>query len=402
MRTDFKEERKWKVAMAYTISRAVMDWHWAEDKSTVCVKTRPPPPPLQHDQQEDAMALFDRAPSPDMNDLADTNVSKMNVEPSQPTLPTPPQQQSTTSENEPMAVEPSSLPQPIIQAYRTAIRDLDPNIPVYTLPIEDLGCFDIHTLFPDLLAYEPPNVSCDDPYFNELEYGRITGISQLSTRRIVIKKPTPQLSRKRNIDGEQITMPEDKVEPASILPRHERYDQSPLVSGMCVFQLYKLYLVAHASYTTLELFAPRKIRDTPAVQPRAPPQPGSPRQSSGWTEEDDLCLINQIMQFGFNWELITDTFNAARHPFTGVTRASWECYERWKHNNLTTLSGRVSSAQLSKLKKDANRKSHRRFDNAKRRQRQYTVFEAIKQSQKKREEAQRSTSKCFISCNESL
>lgn len=105
------------------------------------------------------------------------------------------------------------------------------------------------------------------------------------------------------------------------------------------------------------------------------------------------------MQFGFNWELITDTFNAARTPFTGVTRSSWECHERWKQNNLTTLSGQVSSAQLSKLKKDANRKSHRRFDNAKRRQRQYTVFEAIKQSQKKREEAQRSTSKCFISSN---
>lgn len=38
MQTDFKEERKWKMAMAYMLSKAVMDWHWAEDKSTVCVK----------------------------------------------------------------------------------------------------------------------------------------------------------------------------------------------------------------------------------------------------------------------------------------------------------------------------------------------------------------------------
>lgn len=38
MRTDFKEERKWKMANAYTISKAVMEWHRATDKSTVCIK----------------------------------------------------------------------------------------------------------------------------------------------------------------------------------------------------------------------------------------------------------------------------------------------------------------------------------------------------------------------------
>lgn len=40
MRTDFKQERKWKIAMAYTLSRAVMQWHEADDKSTVCVKVK--------------------------------------------------------------------------------------------------------------------------------------------------------------------------------------------------------------------------------------------------------------------------------------------------------------------------------------------------------------------------
>jgi len=37
MQTDFKEERRWKIATAYQVSRWVMAWHEAEDKSLVCV-----------------------------------------------------------------------------------------------------------------------------------------------------------------------------------------------------------------------------------------------------------------------------------------------------------------------------------------------------------------------------
>lgn len=40
MRTDYKEERKWKRAMAYTIAHAVLEWHMTDDKSTVCVKVK--------------------------------------------------------------------------------------------------------------------------------------------------------------------------------------------------------------------------------------------------------------------------------------------------------------------------------------------------------------------------
>lgn len=38
MRTDFREERKWKIATAYMVAHAVLDWHLAEDKGALCVK----------------------------------------------------------------------------------------------------------------------------------------------------------------------------------------------------------------------------------------------------------------------------------------------------------------------------------------------------------------------------
>ncbi|TPX41319.1 hypothetical protein SeLEV6574_g06157 [Synchytrium endobioticum] len=37
MSQDFRQERKWKIAMCFKVARDVMEWHNAEDKSTVCV-----------------------------------------------------------------------------------------------------------------------------------------------------------------------------------------------------------------------------------------------------------------------------------------------------------------------------------------------------------------------------
>eukprot|EP00842_Homolaphlyctis_polyrhiza_P000401 jgi/Hompol1/1361/HPOL_002694-RA len=40
MYTDFKQERKWKKAMAFRFALWVLEWHQAADKSTVCIKRR--------------------------------------------------------------------------------------------------------------------------------------------------------------------------------------------------------------------------------------------------------------------------------------------------------------------------------------------------------------------------
>ncbi|KAL1710078.1 hypothetical protein EV121DRAFT_252262 [Schizophyllum commune] len=50
MRTDFREERRWKYAVAFNIATAVLEWHAAGDPETrvakgICVKWKRPPPP---------------------------------------------------------------------------------------------------------------------------------------------------------------------------------------------------------------------------------------------------------------------------------------------------------------------------------------------------------------------
>lgn len=91
-----------------------------------------------------------------------------------------------------------------------------------------------------------------------------------------------------------------------------------------------------------ELFAPKKIKDTPVAQPPTPTTPGDPKNIGIWTEDDDLCLIQLIVQYSFNWSLITDAFNSIRVPVTGEHRTPWQLHERWRQNNLTSLSGQVS------------------------------------------------------------
>lgn len=91
------------------------------------------------------------------------------------------------------------------------------------------------------------------------------------------------------------------------------------------------------------MFAPKKLKDTPAIQPPTPQAPHSTKNTITWSEDDDLCLIQLIVQYSFNWELICDALNGTRVAVNGEKRTPWDCHERWKQNNLTSLSGQINT-----------------------------------------------------------
>lgn len=129
------------------------------------------------------------------------------------------------------AVAPQALSQQTVQTYRDKVIKLKPDVPTLVLPVEEFGEFDINSVFPDLLAYEPPKPDYNDPYFDEAEYGRIIAITNLSTNKILLKKK-PKLSKKRNFDGVQIPIYEKDEEEneVQVLPDKDRYDPNPLLS----------------------------------------------------------------------------------------------------------------------------------------------------------------------------
>lgn len=138
---------------------------------------------------------------------------------------------AATAATEQPAAAPETLSQQTIQTYRDKIINLKPDVPTFVLPVEDFGQFDVNAVFPDLLSYEPPKPDYNDPYFDEVEYGRIIAITNLSTNKIVLKKK-PRLSKKRNFDGEQVPIYEkdDEENDVQVLPDKERYDTNPLLS----------------------------------------------------------------------------------------------------------------------------------------------------------------------------
>lgn len=294
MRTDYKEERKWKIATAFLISRAVMEYHEAPDKSLVCIKSRHPVP-LSESREQDQTAdeqpttTTESAPSTETatSQPAETDVTeamevdgnqstdKMDEEKPQESKDTAAEETSENAQQDSMepavteeteqvdtqpatevkaeetaeprnaimdgqviqtdaAAESSTAPtlsQEVVQNYRAIVRDLDGNIPIVSLPVEEFGSFDINAVFPDLLQYEPPNPDYDDPYFDEAEYGRIVAITKLATTKYIIKK-RQRLTRKRDIDGNQLPtqVDEEEEEEVRVLPRHDRYDTTPLIS----------------------------------------------------------------------------------------------------------------------------------------------------------------------------
>lgn len=287
MQTDFKQERKWKIAMAYKTARDVMEWHNTENKSIVCIKTRipepitPPTTPMMIEEEMLPIAItlvehvdvntpiepvisLEKTNEPQLlveavieestsedpikNDAmmgTDTVDPILNIEAdmiSNVDLNTNSFAMDTADESS-MPTTPNfiaaSLSSDIIQEYRNIVKESDPNMPILTLSIEDFGEFDASALFPDMLTYEPPNPNFNDTYFNESEYGRITPISKLVCQHITLKTPR-RYSRKRTIDGNPIMYNDDTKDYNSeikMLPRHERYDPTPLISRKCNINL---------------------------------------------------------------------------------------------------------------------------------------------------------------------
>lgn len=105
-------------------------------------------------------------------------------------VPTEHEKDSTDTQDE--VAEPS-LNNDSIQVIRNAVMNLDPNLACFVLSATGP---DSNSLFSDLLTYEPPNPAYDDPYFDEIEYGRIVPVSKLSTCR------PPLVGQKRKHTGD--------------------------------------------------------------------------------------------------------------------------------------------------------------------------------------------------------
>jgi chromatin modification-related protein VID21 len=258
----------------------------------------------------------------------------------------------------------SAMPPPpspnLWNEFKTSILNLDVDNPIFVLPIDTLVDMDLTTLFPELPLYEAPQPNDADAYIDELEYGRVVPITKFISQKTVIKKKSPP-TRKRTAE-EAFMQEDDDQEDVPQLPKHDKYDTAQYLSRKRYnAHLHMIYLTSSLKshfLPSLALFALRKVKDTPATQPPTPqpPNPAINRHPATWSDDDDVCLITLIVQYSFNWSLICDAFNSIRRPITGEQRTPYECHERWRQNNLTSLSGQINAGKFSFFKKSSARR----------------------------------------------
>ncbi|CAG8449249.1 10369_t:CDS:10 [Ambispora leptoticha] len=415
LQTDFKEERRWKIAAHYLMAQWVMEWHDAEDKSTVCVKCRKPAPVISKEVSSNSMnidtdnGLVDesREVKMELTEIKTEEIEEVIIKENNPdenrwqqnghisndeimidiesvddetTSSIRPQNdlinndQSTTSTNN------------ITKKMRRRFFSLPTNQINFFLP--DNQTFDLETILPECNIYGGiPSPSDKDTYIDEAEYARIIPISKTVVRRTKGYNNRKSMMQRRNSLYESLKRIKTKS-------KNDDLDDQALISPIFSKPNEKLA----TGFTVSE-----------------PPQISTnPTQS--WSAEDDDLLLSLAKEYQCNWNLIAEMINLSRSSITGCIRNPYECHQRWLQREDTSgfiiqgvtktsddedeialglvnsmdgiiVSGGSSSSTSSalKIKKDQLKKAPK-FDPIKNNKRHSSIQEAIKKAAKKRQE----------------
>lgn len=304
MRTDFREERKWKIAAAKYLAEACEDWVMssAERRKSLQVKVRTVLQKPECDLQS--------APTPDLVHSAGGDLSEA----------TDDDFVDNTEGNAPAAI--FSLP---------------PDMFIFGLNKSPVS----EKLLLELPLYQP-HVEVQDAALHVTEFAPdavwkkpIVPLSKYAQGKIVSRENCPP--RKRS--------------------RHNYSDNDDSLSGSPFafsHDFEHLQDAAHPEQEDVALFNPenKHIRDRihaghafrPPSEHIMPSQHFFEcRQPSQWTKEEDDELRRLVREYAYNWSLISTCLATPSMFSSGAERRTpWECFERW-----ITLEG--LPAEVSKI-----------------------------------------------------
>ena len=298
MRTDFREEKKWKLAAAKNLASACAEWvNDKENRSVLQIKTRIPEPKPNTTEVDDVDMLDDMGEGDDKPALVDGSlVNEFDEEPQLSLLET---------------VSPAAI---------FALQDDDIVFGLRHSPTSQ-------KLLEELPMYGMPlTVPQSDLPTSELDPDRFwkrpaLPLSKFVDGRMELKYAPPPRKRSR-FDYED----EDDDEDSVIFG--ESQGKEPILEP---------------ESTEVALFNPdhKHIRDRihSSHQFRPPSEFAMPQQSffecrtsSQWTWTEDDDLKGYVKQYSYNWSLIASLL-ASKSLFTSGAerRTPWECFERWIH-----------------------------------------------------------------------
>ncbi|KAK5461027.1 RNA polymerase II transcription elongation factor SpEAF [Exophiala xenobiotica] len=319
MRTDFREERKWKLAAARGLAESCAEWVTSSpaERCRLQVKVRPPKLLPKPNESQDV----------NMEDAAEPSVS------AQPTPELMPSNDDDYMSDD--IADPREIQMTIAPAALFSLGASDFNFAVDHTPALD-------KLLNELPLYEPSAVEPDLSKSTLAERldakwkTDIVPVSRWTTEKLPVKEYKPPVKRSR-YEYELELSPKKKSAP---LPPEA---------------------------TNVALFMPenKHIRDRihPGHSFRPPSEHPMPtqaffetRSSSQWTHAEDDELRKLVKDYSYNWSLISSCLTPRSSYTSGADRRTpWECFERWigleglpadmsKTAYFKTYSGRIEAA----------------------------------------------------------
>ena len=369
LQTDYREERKWKIAVAHELAHQAALWHRAspELRAAMCV---PRSAGSEHDVsaeyveageggEEDAVdgerdgsgeaEARDEPPTMDVDEPPAPAPAPTPTDPSPEPDLAPPDTDADGGDEQMRAGAPdrdatlsTRLPPALVTAVRAPIfsmdatatsvspwallHSLDPETAAALLQIDggsdgellkslDPAQLDFASLFPELPQYAPPAPpSADESRAGDRRRDegatqtRLAHVTRLmDTRPVLVSTLRPSLHRVRGQWRAGVDTPD--VPDAPEAPAH--------VPGSLLFARR----------------AGKASREPAAHASAVPPAPADPAARAAqlaWTAGDDEFLRQLARAYHNNWPLIADVFNSARHMLAGEERTPWDCLERMR------------------------------------------------------------------------
>ena len=308
MRTDFREERRWKLAAARALAESCAEFVAAsdEEKKALQVKIRPPRHIVDVEMTEDV--------------------------PSPPGLE-PHGEEDSVSED---LADPREVLSTVAPAAIFSLSAAE-----FSFATEKTPAFD--KLLGELPLYQPAKIEPDLAKSNLAEKldarwkTDIVPVSKYASEKLKIKEYKPPLKRSRydyNVDDS---------------PPSKRPALEPRETGVALFMPENKHI--------RDRIHPGHAFRPPAEHPMPSQSFFETRMSSQWLASEDDEVRRQAREYSFNWTLISDLMTPPTLYTSGQDRRSaWECFERWiglegmpadmaKTPYFKTYSNRIETAQ---------------------------------------------------------
>lgn len=382
LQTDFKEERKWKMAAAFQISQAVLEWHRKKNEAASASTLSSEKMQIETGEMQPQRIFSNK---PEIAEIIPANCSFLYTMPEDQDISDswiladlPVYQGPTISD-----IYEAFDDQPEFDTVLPIVRHMAlPSVLPTVKNVSQVRCAEaaferyvenVHESRKRAGSDVPDDLLV--PQYPRAGQSKSARLTEISEKLYMSPAPFSTISEATIDSSARQNFPESSLSRVAI-PEHKKTGLDSLISPIFNF--------------------PEQDRARSPVQRLLAP-PANPRSTITWTPDEEELLIMYANMYRQNWDLIADVLNAARGPATSVVGGRlrpWDCFLQW--SKLEKVAAAISAvnadsgvsspglAMTPVVKRDSSKLV--KAMEKKRSARHFNILDAMKRSAMKREE----------------